>query len=152
MAGEHDPTLLDEKISSGKESYSPYSDVAVKSDCELVDVHTTLNGFASCDEDTRSNDDESALSVTVQVFVPFLIAGFGTVGAGLVLDDVQHWEVFRKVSQVFILVPALLGLKGNLEMTLAARLSTLANLGHFSNGRDQWSVAVGNIALVQVRQ
>lgn len=36
----------------------------------------------------------------------------------------QHWEVFKKVTEVFILVPALLGLKGNLEMTLASRLST----------------------------
>lgn len=36
----------------------------------------------------------------------------------------QHWEVFKNVTEVFILVPALLGLKGNLEMTLASRLST----------------------------
>lgn len=36
----------------------------------------------------------------------------------------QHWEVFKEVSEVFILVPALVGLKGNLEMTLASRLST----------------------------
>ena len=36
----------------------------------------------------------------------------------------QHWEVFREISEVFILVPALVGLKGNLEMTLASRLST----------------------------
>lgn len=28
------------------------------------------------------------------------------------------------ITEVFILVPALVGLKGNLEMTLAARLST----------------------------
>lgn len=36
----------------------------------------------------------------------------------------QHWTVFTEVTEVFILVPALLGLKGNLEMTLASRLST----------------------------
>ncbi|CAJ0953451.1 unnamed protein product [Ranitomeya imitator] len=36
----------------------------------------------------------------------------------------QHWDVFTNVTEVFILVPALLGLKGNLEMTLASRLST----------------------------
>lgn len=36
----------------------------------------------------------------------------------------QHWDVFRELSEVFILVPALVGLKGNLEMTLASRLST----------------------------
>lgn len=32
---------------------------------------------------------ETMLSIAFQVFVPFLIAGFGTVGAGLVLDIVQ---------------------------------------------------------------
>ena len=46
------------------------------------------------------------------------------VGAGIVLDIVQHWEVFETINEIFILVPALLGLKGNLEMTLASRLST----------------------------
>lgn len=40
----------------------------------------------------------------------------------------QHWEVFQKVTEVFILVPALLGLKGNLEMTLASRLSTAVSV------------------------
>jgi solute carrier family 41 len=85
----------------------------------------------------------------LQVFIPFIIAGFGTVGAGLVLDMVQHWEVFRNISEVFILVPALLGLKGNLEMTLASRLSTQANLGNMETGLDQWQMATGNIALIQ---
>ena len=42
--------------------------------------------------------------------------------------SLQHWEVFKKVTEVFILVPALLGLKGNLEMTLASRLSTAVSL------------------------
>lgn len=36
----------------------------------------------------------------------------------------QHWQVFQQISEVFVLVPALVGLKGNLEMTLASRLST----------------------------
>ncbi|CAL1287765.1 unnamed protein product [Larinioides sclopetarius] len=92
---------------------------------------------------------ETMLSIALQVFVPFLIAGFGTVGAGLVLDVVQHWEVFRVVSEIFILVPALLGLKGNLEMTLASRLSTQANLGHMDTFKEQWKLATGNMALIQ---
>lgn len=40
----------------------------------------------------------------------------------------QHWTVFNKVSELFILVPPLLGLKGNLGMTLASRLSTQVNI------------------------
>ena len=56
------------------------------------------------------------------------MAGFGMVGAGIVLDIVQHWNVFKEINELFILVPALLGLKGNLEMTLASRLSTLVRM------------------------
>ena len=37
----------------------------------------------------KSNQSEHILSLSFQVFIPFLIAGFGTVGAGLVLDVVQ---------------------------------------------------------------
>lgn len=34
-------------------------------------------------------DEETYFSIAIQVFIPFLIAGFGMVGAGLVLDVVQ---------------------------------------------------------------
>lgn len=63
----------------------------------------------------------------LQVVFPFSIAGVGMVCAGVVLDIVQHWKLFKEVPEIFILVPALLGLKGNLEMTLASRLSTLVS-------------------------
>jgi len=36
----------------------------------------------------------------------------------------QEMNVFKEITEIYILVPALLGLKGNLEMTLASRLST----------------------------
>lgn len=46
----------------------------------------------------------------------------------------QHWDVFKYVTEVFILVPALLGLKGNLEMTLASRLSTAVSIRAVEGG------------------
>ena len=39
------------------------------------------------------HEEESSFSIALQVFLPFLIAGFGTVGAGLVLDMVQVNEL-----------------------------------------------------------
>mmetsp|Transcript_64460 Transcript_64460/g.145458 ORF Transcript_64460/g.145458 Transcript_64460/m.145458 type:complete len:492 (-) Transcript_64460:75-1550(-) len=90
-----------------------------------------------------------------QVFPPFLLAGLGMVAAGLLLHEVHRWPAFREANEMLILVPALLGLKGNLEMTLASRLSTHANLGELDlgqrNGGQLWSIIRGNLAVVQAQ-
>nr|XP_020448967.1 solute carrier family 41 member 1-like [Monopterus albus] len=80
---------------------------------------------------------DSSWTIAAQVLLPYLVSGLSMVAAGIVMDAVQHWEVFREISEVFILVPALVGLKGNLEMTLASRLST--------------AMVFCNLALIQVQ-
>merc|ERR1711953_257034 len=87
----------------------------------------------------------------LEIGLPFLLAGLGMVLAGLLLDHVQHWKVFREVPELFILVPALLGLKGNLEMTLASRLSTAANLGILDDFANAKTIAKSNLALIQIQ-
>ncbi|UYV79822.1 hypothetical protein LAZ67_18000797 [Cordylochernes scorpioides] len=101
------------------------------------------------EKDGSEGPHESLRSIVLQVFFPFMCAGIGTVMAGLVLHHVQDSGVFKKVKGLLILVPSLLGLKGNLEMTLAARLSTQANLGNMDSGRETWRMVCGNMALVQ---
>uniref|UniRef100_A0A8C6YGM2 Solute carrier family 41 member n=1 Tax=Naja naja TaxID=35670 RepID=A0A8C6YGM2_NAJNA len=71
---------------------------------------------------------ETCFSITSQIFGPYILAGLGLVAAGLVMDIFQHWQVFIKIREMFILIPALIGLKGNLEMTLASRLSTAVSI------------------------
>lgn len=44
----------------------------------------------------------------------------------------------------------MLGLKGNLDMCLASRMSTHANMGRTSSKREIFLLIVGNIGLVQV--
>ncbi|OXA52616.1 hypothetical protein Fcan01_12664 [Folsomia candida] len=94
---------------------------------------------------------ETGLSIFLQVFPPFLIAGLGMVFAGLLLDIVKDWRVFREVPEFLILVTPLLGLKGNLEMTLASRLSTQANLGNLDGDNRRWTICWANLSLIQVQ-
>nr|XP_055047578.1 solute carrier family 41 member 2 [Misgurnus anguillicaudatus] len=94
---------------------------------------------------------ESVGAMVLQILVPCLLAGFGTVMAGTLLELVQHWDVFLNVTEIFILVPPLLGLKGNLEMTLASRLSTAVNVGRMTSSSEKWNLIVGNLALKQLQ-
>ncbi|KAL3183378.1 hypothetical protein MRX96_000341 [Rhipicephalus microplus] len=61
-----------------------------------------------------ASSEESLLSIFKQAAVPFFLGGLGTVFAGLILDTVQFWPPFEHVTELFIVVPPLLGLKGNL--------------------------------------
>ncbi|XP_027128323.1 solute carrier family 41 member 2 isoform X2 [Larimichthys crocea] len=103
------------------------------------------------DVDDSGAPAETICSMLLQILVPFLLAGFGTVSAGMLLEVVQNWDVFQEITEIFILVPAVLGMKGNLEMTLASRLSTAVNAGKLDSTREKWMLIVGNLALKQLQ-
>ncbi|XP_037616720.1 solute carrier family 41 member 2 [Sebastes umbrosus] len=132
------------------------------SETEPMLAERRLSGEEACEEDEEDEEEglgsrahnmpkESPLAMALQILLPFLLAGFGTVSAGMVLDIVQHWEAFQYITEIFILVPALLGLKGNLEMTLASRLSTAVNVGKMDSPIEKWNLIIGNLALKQVQ-
>ncbi|KAI4495950.1 hypothetical protein M0802_008165 [Mischocyttarus mexicanus] len=132
---------------------------SLSSGCSIVTISSVANTYPDPDYPNEPNRNgggrnhrtEKWYNTAIQISVPFFIAGGGTIGAGLVLDQVQHWEVFQTVSQLLILVPALLGLKGNLDMCLASRLSTQANLGNMNTLREIMKMIIGNVALVQIQ-
>nr|XP_016940155.1 solute carrier family 41 member 1-like [Drosophila suzukii] len=68
-----------------------------------------------------------------QIAIPFFLAGVGTITAGLML------------------VATLCGLKGNLDMCVASRISTHSNLGHLSTRKAVLKIIIGNMALVQLQ-
>ncbi|GAA5970152.1 hypothetical protein JCM11641_000290 [Rhodosporidiobolus odoratus] len=75
----------------------------------------------------------------------------GAVLTGELLERLQTWRVFIRIEELFILVPILLNLKGNLEMNLAARFSTSANIGELDLRATRRSLILGNLALLQVQ-
>jgi len=87
--------------------------------------------------------------IVLQVFPTYLMAGCGMCSAGFILDVIQYWPAFVNIPEIIIVVPPLLGLKGNLEMTLAARMSTAANMGHLDDRQVAISSILGNLTLVQ---
>ncbi|CAL8357994.1 unnamed protein product [Lota lota] len=120
-------------------------------------ITRSINKVGVTREDPQSRDGglggptETMSALVLQILVPFLLAGLGTVAAGMLLDLVQHWDVFQEVTEIFILVPSALGLKGNLEMTLASRLSTAVNTGKMETARAKRSLIIGNLSLKQLQ-
>ncbi|KAM6306911.1 solute carrier family 41 member 2-like [Podargus strigoides] len=144
----HSPSSCSPKY-DGFTSYN-YCDGMDTSETDAMLQEDNLSSDSNEDiivEGSRKQPKESSSIMALQILVPFLLAGFGTVSAGMVLDIVQHWDVFKNVTEVFILVPSLLGLKGNLEMTLASRLSTAVNIGNTYFPIEKWNLIIGNLAL-----
>lgn len=104
----------------------------------------------SMSDETKDDDvDETPVEILVQVFVPFMLAGLGMVAAGVLLNKAKDLDAFKQIPELMVMVPPLLGLKGNLEMTLACRMSTLANLGNAGSRSALLNIAAGNLALIQ---
>ncbi|KAI5476232.1 magnesium transporter [Pseudohyphozyma bogoriensis] len=92
-----------------------------------------------------------AREMVTQTMPIMVLSLLGAVLTGFLLEKQQNWKVFIRVEELFILVPILLNLKGNLEMNLAARFSTSANIGELDLRLTRRSLVFGNMALLQVQ-
>lgn len=100
---------------------------------------------------TDESDDFSVYGPVKELVIPLMMSAIGNLGAGLILDRIQYWKVFLTIPQLIALVPALLGLKGNVEMTLSSRLTTQAHLGHLNDRKIRRKFLLGNLALAQAQ-
>lgn len=94
---------------------------------------------------------ETKRVLILQVFIPFLLSGFGNVGAGLFLNYAQTWQVFRDNTIFYMLLATVMAFKTNLEATLAARLSTCSNMGSMKTLTRKLEAFFGNFAMVQTQ-
>ena len=67
---------------------------------------------------------------------------------GQLLEHLARWRVFLRVDELFILVPMLGNLKGNLEMCLSARLGTSANIGELDGRKSRRRLLSANLTLL----
>lgn len=141
-----------DKISKNSSQSSIDSSVKYADNIDMIPLMPLNNGqIPLVEESAHKPSDERWYTILVQVILPFFVAGFGMVGAGVVLDIVKHWPLYTNIKAIFTLIPALLGLKGNLEMTLASRFSTQVNLGHIKDKSTIMSAVLGNFALTQAQ-
>ncbi|CAJ0921380.1 unnamed protein product, partial [Mesorhabditis belari] len=78
---------------------------------------------------------ETIMTIWIQSALPFLIAGLGSIGAGVALNQAQQFALFVNIPQMIGLSTPIMGLKGNLDMTFASRLATMSHQGKL----DTWS-------------
>ncbi|TYJ56006.1 hypothetical protein B9479_003248 [Cryptococcus floricola] len=88
------------------------------------------------------------VSLVIESTCSLLLSLVGLVFTGELLEHLARWEVFRRVDELFILVPMIGNLKGNLEMCLSARLGTSANIGELDHRQTRKTMLVANMTLL----
>ncbi|KAF9354395.1 hypothetical protein BGX34_011033 [Mortierella sp. NVP85] len=123
----------------------------------IEDLQYSEPARLSVDRDEESGlvfegtEDGQGDGLLMQALTTLIIAVTGLICAGWLLDVIQHWKVFVDISELIILIPILLNLKGNLEMNLASRLSTASNMGLLDQRASRNAFIKGNLALLQLQ-
>jgi hypothetical protein len=82
---------------------------------------------------SRAHVLRAATSLLIQSTPSLIVSLIGLIFTGQLLDHLAVWDVFVKCDELFIAVPALQNLKGNLEMCLGAKLGTAVRVGRYSS-------------------
>ncbi|OXC70517.1 hypothetical protein AYX13_00992 [Cryptococcus neoformans] len=96
----------------------------------------------------RGDKWKDMMSLLFEATPSILLSLVGLVFTGQLLEHVARWRVFRRVDELFILVPMIGNLKGNLEMCLSARLGTSANIGELDHRVTRRTMLIANMTLL----
>ncbi|KAH9810948.1 hypothetical protein DFH28DRAFT_1033125 [Melampsora americana] len=136
ISGNHDDAaeesrgLLDKADEEGNLSHSP---------------------LLSSQDPSGTTNEFSVWKFAAQALPPLLLSIIGGALTGELLETAQTWSAFVRVPELYILLPILMNLKGNLEMNLTARLSTNANIGDLDHPISRRQLVWGNLTLLQVQ-
>ncbi|CAD5232234.1 unnamed protein product [Bursaphelenchus xylophilus] len=91
----------------------------------------------SGEEKQKDNEEEpeSLLVFFLQATPALILAALGTIFTGYLYNIAEGSEFFSEIREAFMVAPPILGLKGNIEMTLVSRLSTMA---HRKSTKAKW--------------
>ena len=97
---------------------------------------TTPHPSSSSSSSSSSHHDAPpktfGLNDALQIVPTLLLASLALAVTGGVLDQAQHWVVFQTRTAYFVAMPMLFGIKGNLDMTLASRLTSALHSGELT--------------------
>uniref|UniRef100_A0A0K0EGQ9 MgtE domain-containing protein n=1 Tax=Strongyloides stercoralis TaxID=6248 RepID=A0A0K0EGQ9_STRER len=96
-------------------------------------------------------DNESIFKFTATCFFTIAAAGIGMAVAGRFLELGQESYLFISYPSLIAIFPPLVGMKGNIEMTLASRLGTLVNKDILNFNIKALKHVIPNISVVSVQ-
>ncbi|KAG8746131.1 hypothetical protein FRC10_005997 [Ceratobasidium sp. 414] len=100
---------------------------------------------------SRSDGTSGMTSVPQPTAPTLFLTVLGMVFTGELLQRVTHWRPMRTVDELFILIPMLNNLKGNLELVLSARLGTAAHIGVLDRRGSRRALIGGSLTLLQLQ-
>ena len=120
------------KLISKIDRYKANVGSILRSNSDVEVLINTERGNENDDDVLLITDDTHNKTMNGELFresvFSLVFSTLGLIGAGYLLDKIQHLDVFTKVSELIMLIPVLLNLKGNLELNFSLRLSTAVRL------------------------
>ncbi|PWA03477.1 hypothetical protein BB558_000346 [Smittium angustum] len=153
---EYNPILFNDSKISSEETQMIINDISKslrESDSESLNTSLELHEFNDGNSEIIFGNDGAFISnnnspnrqiypevleetsekeILIEVIPVLIFCIFGSIAAGYIFNRIRTLKSFTDIPGLYMMVPMLLNLKGNIETNLATRLATLANTGYFA--------------------